>query len=141
MDETQLKYKTEDVKNQIMNLEIKKLEIQRQIESKPQISSEKLAESMVKLITDDLTFNERQFIARKLIDKVVANKEEVTIYGRIPIVEGGDIDISPSVQNLDERIEDANNEEFSQYFNERYVGLNVKDRDSRITERRKIYVI
>lgn len=50
----------------------------------PEINADELAEKFTQLV-DNLEFSDKLSITRKLIDKVIATKEEVTICGNIPL--------------------------------------------------------
>lgn len=63
----------------------------------------------------NMPYEDKLFTVRKIVDKVIATKEQVTICGLIPVYE-------PIVS-------------------EQYVGLDAKHWDSRLAERRQVYSV
>lgn len=65
-----------------------KLQAQPQAEQKQELKDldpEKLVEPFKQFI-DNLSFDDKVFITRKITDKIVATKDEVTICGFIPLI-------------------------------------------------------
>ena len=88
IDEQKLRSLNEELRSKKTELEVKKLELNQLINSKPTISSRKLAENMVQLLEKNLPFEDKKRITRAVVEKVEATCEEATIYGRIPVFEG-----------------------------------------------------
>ncbi len=59
--------------------------IEDEIANKPSLPLEELGESVIKLV-EDLDFTEKKEIVQKIVTKVVATKEEVSVWGHIPIL-------------------------------------------------------
>lgn len=59
--------------------------IEAELANKPSLPLEKLVAGVIKL-TEDLDFEGKRQIIQKLVTKVVATKEEVTVWGYIPIL-------------------------------------------------------
>ena len=75
--------------------------------NKPSLPLEKTVSGVIELV-EELDFETKQQIIRKLVKKIVATKKEVTVWGYLPILETGKI------------------------------GLNVKHRHRRTAKRREI---
>lgn len=56
-----------------------------ELANKPSLPLEKLVDGVVKLVAE-LDFTKRRQIIQKLVTKVVATKEDVTVWGYIPIL-------------------------------------------------------
>lgn len=56
-----------------------------QIANTPTLPLEQLVEGVVKLVTD-LDYSKRRQIIQKLVSKVVATKQEVTVWGYVPVL-------------------------------------------------------
>ena len=110
---------------------------------------------MVKLLEKELSFEEKQKIVRAVVEKVEATPQEATIYGRIPIFEGIGNDLITLSKNeeqvglhakdsylgkINQHMTEQNAEsdstkcEVQKNFTSGQVGLNVKDRNRRITQ-------
>lgn len=113
------------------------------------ITIEQYFDGTVKRV-ENLSFTEKKAIIRKVITKIIATKQEVKIWGRIPLLatpDGGTINgngnslFATHLEN--EERTDLNVNHSNSYFanhleNTRKVGLNVKHRHSRPTQRRQI---
>lgn len=88
IDEQKLRSLSDELRDRKIELEMKKLEYNQLIQSKPVISPSKIAQNMVELLEKELSFEDKQKIVRAVIEKVEATPQEATIYGRIPIFEG-----------------------------------------------------
>lgn len=84
--------------------------VKDELVNKPLIPLEKLVEGVIKLV-EGLDFSNKREIIHKIVSKVVATKEEVTVWGYIPVLATGE------------------------------VGSNVKYSNCRTTECRQIYLI
>jgi site-specific DNA recombinase len=101
---------------------------------------------------ENLSFTEKKDIIRKVITKIVATKQEVSIWGRIPLLAtpaGGTINNGNSIfaSHLEnEERTNLNVNHSNSYFanhleNARKVGLNVEHRNSGTAERRQKYPV
>jgi hypothetical protein len=52
--------------------------------NKPAVPLEKLADGVIKLV-GNLSFNDKKKVIEKLVTKIVATKEEITIWGLLPV--------------------------------------------------------
>ncbi len=78
---------------------------------------------------ESLSFTEKKAIIKRVITKIVATKQEVSIWGRIPLL------ATPTGQIINNN----GNGIYANYLeNEREVGLNVKHRHRRAAKRREI---
>ena len=137
--EQKLRELTDELRDKKMSLETKKIEFKRVLNTRPSISPLKIAENMVKLLEEKLSFEQKQSIVRAVIEKVEATPEEATIFGRIPVFEG----IDNSLISINES---KNNEEISESSDEKcgllknftlgHVGYEITDRHHRFTQRR-----
>ena len=129
--EQKLRELTDGLRDKKMSLETKKIEFKRVLNTRPSISPLKIAENMVKLLEEKLSFEQKQSIIRAVIEKVEATPEEATIFGRIPVFEG----IDNSLISINES---KNNEEISESSDEKcgllknftlgHVGYEITDR-------------
>lgn len=162
IDEQKLRALSDDLRDRKINLEMKKLEYNQLIRSKPSINASKIAQNMVRLLEKELSFEEKQKIVRAVVEKVEAVPTEATIYGRIPIFEGIGNDLI-SIKENEEKVglnaQDSNLVKINQHITEKnaesddtkcevqknftsgQVGLNVKDRHRRLAKCRQIHVI
>ena len=134
--EQKLRSLTDELRDKKMSLETKKIEYQRVLRNRPKVSPSKIAENMVKLLEEELSFEQKQSIVRAVVEKVVATPLEATIYGRIPVFEGIDnslISINESKNN--EEISESGHEKcrFLKNFTLGHVGYEITDRDCWIT--------
>ena len=58
--------------------------IEAELVNKPTIPVEQLVDGVLKLV-ENLDFTDKKSIIRKLVTKIQATKQEITIWGRIPI--------------------------------------------------------
>jgi site-specific DNA recombinase len=72
--------------------------IEDEIANKPSLPLEELAEGVIKLV-EDLDFAEKKEIVQKVVTKVVATKEEVSVWGRIPVLATEKVDINVKHSN------------------------------------------
>lgn len=95
--------------------------IRDQIANTPTLPLEELVEGVVKLVTD-LDYSKRRQIIQKLVSKVVATKQEVTVWGYIPVL--------AQKENYTGYVEDdtQNQTQSKIISNLSEIGLNVKYR-------------
>lgn len=86
--------------------------LEDEITNKPILPLEKLVDGVVKLVKE-LDFSNKKEVIQKIVTKIVATKEEITIWGHIPV---------PALQA-------------------EQVGLNAKYRYRRFAECRQVYPI
>jgi site-specific DNA recombinase len=72
--------------------------IEDEIANKPSLPLEELAGGVIKLV-EDLDFAEKKEIVQKVVTKVVATKEEVSVWGRIPVLATEKVDINVKHSN------------------------------------------
>lgn len=89
-----------------------------------------------KKFLDNLKYEDKLFTVRKIVDKVIATKETVTIFGNIPVF----------ASSLASGISEYNsyqsfNHDKTSSNNEVQVGLNAKHRDSRSAECREVDIV
>ena len=94
----------------------------------PDINAAKLAEKFTHLL-DNLSFEDKKYVVRGLIDKIIATKEEVTIWGNIPI---------NSSETAGLHAERSSTQNSIQSVNDRKAVLNAEYRHRRLAKRRKI---
>lgn len=105
--------------------------IEDEIANKPSLPLEKLAEGVIKLV-EDLDFSEKKEIVQKVVTKVVATKEEVSVWGHIPV-------LATEKVSLDVKYSDSSVPTQSNISsNPSDIGLNVKYRHRWATKRRQI---
>lgn len=105
--------------------------IEDEIANKPSLPLEELAGGVIKLV-EDLDFAEKKEIVQKVVTKVVATKEEVSVWGRIPV-------LATEKVSLDVKYSDSSVSTQSNISsNPSDIGLNVKYRYRRPAERREI---
>ena len=108
--------------------------IEDEIVNKPSLPLEKLAEGVIKLI-DNLDFSEKKEIVQKVVTKVVATKEEVSVWGHIPVLATEKVDINVEHSEYSVPTQSKLGSNLSE------IGLNVKYRYRRPPERRQVDVI
>ena len=109
--------------------------------ARPSVNPTKIAENMVKLLSEELPFEKKRVIVRAVIEKVVATPAEATIYGRIPIFEGiGNDLISIKESKEIEENSESNNEKCKNlnFFTLGHVGYELKDRNCGVAKCGKI---
>lgn len=108
--------------------------IRDQIANTPTLPLEELVQGVVKLVTD-LDYSKRRQIIQKLVSKVVATKQEVTVWGYVPVL--------AQKENYTGYVEDdtQNQTQSKIISNLSEIGLNVKYRNRRPPERGKIYPV
>lgn len=99
-------------------------DIRDQIANTPTLPLEQLVEGVVKLVSD-LDYSKRRQIIQKLVSKVVATKQEVTVWGYIPVL--------AQKENYTGHVEDdtQNKAQSNIISNLSEIGLNVKYRHRR----------
>ncbi len=115
--------------------------IEAELANKPVIPVEQLVDGVLKLV-QSLDFTDKKSVIRKLVTKIEATKQEITIWGRLPI---------PATEQVGYYANDSNGyftkqlpeNNFSDHLSthlskDRKVGLNVEHRNSGIAERREI---
>lgn len=81
---------------------------------------------------ENLSFTEKKAIIRKVVTKIVATKQEVRVWGRVPLL------ATPE----SETINNNENSIFATHLlNERKVGLNVSNWDCGVAERREVDIV
>jgi hypothetical protein len=103
--------------------------IEDEIANKPSVKLEELSGSAIKLI-DDLEFSEKKKIIQRVVTKIVATKQEVSVRGYIPVLTSDKIE-----QYEKDNIASPNKSSASLLE----VGLNVKNRYRRSAQRRQIH--
>ncbi len=105
--------------------------IEDEIANKPSLPLEELGEGVIKLV-EDLDFTEKKAIVQKVVTKVVATKEEVSVWGHIPVLatEKVDLNVNNSSGNAPTQPEIGSKP--------LEIGLNVKYRNRRLAKRRQI---
>jgi site-specific DNA recombinase len=68
--------------------------IEAELANKPAIPLEKLVDGVVKLV-GNLSFNDKRKVIEKLVTKIVATKEEITIWGLLPIPTSAEVVYDP----------------------------------------------
>jgi len=59
--------------------------IEAELANKPLIPLEKLVDGMIKLV-EDMDFSQKKHIVQETITKVVATKEEISVWGHLPVL-------------------------------------------------------
>lgn len=96
--------------------------IEDEMTNQKPISVEQYFDETIKRV-DNLSFTEKKAIIRRVVTKIVATKQEVRVWGRIPLL------ATPE----NETINNNENSIFATHLlNERKVGLNVKHRHSEV---------
>lgn len=111
-----------------------KIGINEELINKPRIPLNELVGGVIKLV-EDLDFVTKKNLIQKLVKKVVATKEEVNVWGLIPILATGNTKESDRIYDIKDETQCINND------NQSEVGLDVKYRHSRVTQCRQIYFI
>ncbi len=159
ISEEKLRALTEELRDKKIDLETRKLEFNQILNNRSSVSPTKIAENMVELLSENLPFEVKQRIVRIVIEKVVANPTEATIYGRIPVFEGIGKDLitfNENGVNVGFKTKDSNLQNSNQHmtsessdtkctdiknFTSGQVGFELKDRHHRPSECRKIHTI
>lgn len=115
--------------------------IEAELANKPVIPVEQLIDGVLKLV-QSLDFTDKKSVIRKLVTKIEATKQEITIWGRLPI---------PATEQVGYYANDSNGyftkqlseNNFSDYLStnlskDRKVGLNVEHRNRGSAECREI---
>lgn len=102
--------------------------IEDEIANKPSINLEELSGGVIKLI-DELDFSEKKKIIQRVVTKIVATKQEVSVRGYIPVFTNDKIE-----QYEKDNIASPNKSSAALLE----VGLNVKNRNSRAPKRGQI---
>jgi hypothetical protein len=118
--------------------------IEAELTNKPVIPVEQLVDGVLKLV-ENLDFTDKKSVIRKLVTKIEATKQEVTIWGRIPI---------PATEQVGYYANDSNGyftkqlhkTNFSDQLStnlskDRKVGLNVSNWHRRPAQCRQIYPV
>jgi hypothetical protein len=105
--------------------------IQDELANKPVVPLEKLVDSVIKLV-EDLDFTNKKQIIQRVVTKVVATKQEVTVWGKIPIF------VSKETTINDNSIYYQPNNSSENTTNVSEIGLDVKYRYCRLAKRREI---
>jgi site-specific DNA recombinase len=84
----------------------------------------------------NLPYEDKLFTVRKIVDKVIATKEKVTIWGMIPAYAA-----SVSVKKVGLDVKHSDTQDTTQRNSDRQVGLDAKHWHCRITECRQIHTI
>ncbi|MFY9228327.1 MAG: recombinase family protein [Candidatus Microsaccharimonas sp.] len=121
-----------DQRRTAMGIEIKA--INDEIANKPLLPLEQLVEGVLKL-TETLDFLDKKEIIQKVVSKVIATSQEVTVFGHIPVLADGDLNQNEIEKNPDFPTQSKNSEQRSE------IGLNVKHRHRRPSKRWQIYPI
>ncbi len=108
--------------------------IRDQIANTPTLPLEQLVEGVVKLVTD-LDYSKRRQIIQKLVSKVVATKQEVTVWGYVPVL--------AQKENYTGYVEDDTQIKTQSNIisNLSEIGLNVKYRNRRPAKCRQVYSV
>ena len=99
--------------------------IKDELANKPLLPLEKLVEGVIKL-TQDLDYLGKKEIIQKVVSKVIATKQEVTVWGYIPVLADGEIGLN------DKYSEPYNPTQCDDVSKESEIGLNVKHRNRRL---------
>jgi hypothetical protein len=118
--------------------------IESELVNKPVIPVEQLVDGVIKLVAS-LDFTDKKSIIRKLVTKIEATNQEITIWGRIPI---------PATEQVGSYANDSNgyfptqlsennfsNQLSTHLSNDRKVGLNALNRHRRPTKRWQVNTI
>jgi site-specific DNA recombinase len=105
--------------------------VKDELMNKPVVPLEKLVSGVVKLV-QDLDFLSKQEIIRRTVTKVVATKEEVTVWGHIPVYVEKEISLNAKHSNT------SNSNQSESDSNLGGIGLNAKHRHCWSAKRRKI---
>lgn len=108
--------------------------IEDEIANKPSLPLEELAGGVIKLV-EDLDFAEKKEIVQKVVTKVVATKEEVSVWGRIPVLATEKVDINVKHSDSSVPIQSKNDS------NQSGIVLDVKYRNRRSAKCRQIYLV
>lgn len=90
--------------------------IEAELVNKPAIPAEQLVDGIVKLVAS-LDFTDKKSIISKLVTKIEATKQEVTVWGRIPI---------PATEQVGYYANDSDTRDTTQHNSDRQVGLDAK---------------
>ena len=130
LDQVSFKRKTEEIALKKCKLEDRLQEIKYQESYKPNIDPNNLSNSVVKLLLENgLTFEDRRAIVRELVVNVIANPEEVTIIGKIPITESGEVTLNSLYQNYWDEVKKLENEQNKTGLTDKEIGYKLKDRN------------
>ena len=108
--------------------------IEDEIANKPSLPLEELAGGVIKLV-EDLDFAEKKEIVQKVVTKVVTTKEEVSVWGRIPVLATEKVDINVKHSDSSVPIQSKNDP------NQSGIVLDVKYRNRRSAKCRQIYLV
>lgn len=109
--------------------------IEVELVNKPVIPVEQLVDGVVKWV-QSLDFTDKKSVIRKLVTKIEATKQEITIWGRIPIPATEQVGYYANYSDSHFTTQLSNTLQ-----NSAKVGLDVNNRHSWSAERRKIDVI
>lgn len=140
LDQNSFKEKTEEIMLKKRRLEDRLQEIKCQETYRPNIDPNNLSNSVVKLLLENgLTFEDKRAIVRELVIDVIADPKEVTIIGRIPITESGEVVINSPYQNYWNEVKKLENEQNKTDLTDKEIGYKLKNRNRWITKCRKEY--
>ena len=112
--------------------------IEAELVNKPVIPVEQLVDGVLKLV-ESLDFTDKKSIMRKLVTKIQATKQEITIWGRIPIPATEQVGYYANDSNgyFTKQLHETNfSDQLSNNLSkDRKVGLNAINRDCRVAER------
>ena len=113
--------------------------IEAELVNKPVIPVEQLVDGVLKLV-ENLDFTDKKSIIRKLVTKIQATKQEITIWGRIPIPATEQVGYYANDSNgyFTKQLHESNfSDQLSTNLSkDRKVGLNVEHRYRRLAQRR-----
>jgi len=108
--------------------------IEAELVNKPVIPVEQLVDGVLKLV-ENLDFTDKKSIIRKLVTKIQATKQEITIWGRIPIPATEQVGYYANDSNgyFTKQLHKSNfSDQLSTHLSkERKVGLDAINRNSR----------
>ncbi|OYX37163.1 hypothetical protein B7Z00_03745 [Candidatus Saccharibacteria bacterium 32-50-10] len=108
--------------------------INDELANKPLVPLEKLVTGVVKLVKE-LDFTSKQQIVRQTVTKIVANKEDITVWGHIPVFVEKEIGLNETTSDTE------NPNQYETVSNLERIGLNGKYWHSWPAERRQVHPI
>lgn len=123
-----------DIQETRKRIHNEKTAINDEMMNKPKIPLNELVEGVIKLV-EDLDFDNKKKLIQKLVKKVVATKQEVSVWGLIPIFATGNTNESDRNYEANDKTQCINND------NQSEVGLDVKHRNCGVAECRQVYPV
>lgn len=142
LTEDEFMKKADEIKIQANEIRIRLSEIECERATKPNVDPNKIADSVVKLLVDGISFEEKRAIIRQIVVDVIADPKEATIIGKIPITNSARNDINLSFgeywETIDKMEKQSDSDENYLNLTDKEIGYKLKNRHCRTSERREI---